>query len=149
MSEQDSRDFRPHVPIPLDPESISIKVVTCPHCTNGRKDTIEGDDPQDLGYGGCCEGLGVALEVTPGLEPLVLYLAASAAGAWAYARRPPHGDDTKLEFNEHYCEDIEERMVRTLERLRPHEMGARPATTWDGSLEQERDRKILAGEPWP
>lgn len=149
MDEAAATPWRPHAPIPLDPESISLRVVACPHCNNGRKAEIEGDDPDDLGIGGCCEGYGVALEMTPGLEPLVLYLAANAAGSWAYSRRMAPESDEDLEFTEVYCEGIEDMLVKTLERLPPHTTGARVSTTWEGCPEQERDRKILNGEGWP
>lgn len=96
--------------LPLDPASIDLRVVTC-FCHHGRGESV-AEDPDDFGIPGCCNGYGVRLEVTPGLEPLVLHLAAIAAHNWTY-----HDKQDVDAFGEGLIYEVERQVAPSLEEV--------------------------------
>jgi hypothetical protein len=126
-------------PVPVDPATVAVRVVACTvgGCRNGRQ-PLDPADPDDTGIRGCCEGYGVRLDVPPGLEPLVLALAARAAGGWAWENR---ADPTA--FSGSWVDSITDAMADHLAYRPPHAHGAGVAPGWPGSPEEARELAVL------
>ena len=130
------------LPLPLDPASVQVQVVKCSYCSNGRGDSV-AEDPDDFGIPSCCNGYGLRLDISPGMEPLILLLAAFEYDSWEDVNRASRSRRSAERLDLTYA--VEEAVVRDLDQWPAHEHGARVSSSWGGSEEQALDRAIAEG----
>jgi hypothetical protein len=103
-------------PYLLDPATLVLRVVPCTGC-DGRGAVPEEEretDPaaEDVGIRACCEGLGGQLQVPPGAEHLVAFLAATQVYL------PSHPDEHEREVESFLADVEQQRLAGDLERFR-------------------------------
>lgn len=138
-AERTNDDGAPLAPIPLEPASMSIRITRCEDCGPNGRGEPNPDFIGDRGIKGCCEGYGLKLEVTPGMELLLLRMAAHAASNWVGRQKRMLSDD--------WFDDVEFTTLQLLASYPPHREGAVVAATWPDSPEETAELALLEQLP--